>query len=290
MFGYVKEYAPELKVKEYSMYKAVYCGLCKSMGKCCGNCSRLTLSYDVTFLALFRLTLEHTKYEINRERCIIHPFKKRAVMKNNSVLEYASKVSALLSYAKLKDDITDGTLFKKFFYTLLTPFFHYSKKRAGYKELYEVMRELLAELSECEKERTASVDIPADIFGRLTAEIFSFGLCDEKDKRLAYTVGFYTGKWIYAADALDDIKSDAKTGSYNPFVLIYPRGIPESSHDMIKSAFTHSLVEIEKALDLADITDASLKALVYNIVCEGMNRKSSEILSKLRFENNGGGK
>lgn len=282
MFGYVKEYAPELKVKEYSLYKAVYCGLCKSMGKCCGNCSRFTLSYDITFLSVFRLALEHTKYEIKREKCIIHPFKKRAVMKSNSVLEYSARISAILSYAKLKDDIADSGPLKKIFYTMLTPFFYYAKRRAGYEELYKVMRKYLSELSECEKIKTASVDVPADIFGRLTAEIFCYGLDDVSSKKIAYTVGFYTGKWIYAADALDDMTEDVKSGSYNPFVQIYGRYIPENSAEMIKSAFTQSLVEIEKALELADFTDASLKALIFNIVYEGMNRKSDEILSKLK--------
>ena len=282
MFGYVKEYAPELKVKEYNLYKAVYCGLCKSMGKCCGNCSRFTLSYDITFLSVFRLALEHTEYEIERKKCIVHPFKKRAVMKSNSVLEYCARVSALLSYAKLKDDIADNGILKKIFYTMLNPFFYYAKCRAGYEELYRVMRKYLSELSECEKNKCVSIDGPADIFGRLTAEVFSYGLEDVSKRKIAYAVGFYTGKWIYAADALDDMTDDVKSGSYNPFVQIYGRSIPEKSVDMIKSAFTQSLVEIEKALELADFTDASLKALIFNIVYEGMNRKSDEILSKAK--------
>ena len=58
MYGYIKAYAPELKVREQEYYRAVYCGLCRTMGKCTGQCSRLTLSCDVTFLALLRLLLE----------------------------------------------------------------------------------------------------------------------------------------------------------------------------------------------------------------------------------------
>ena len=51
MFGYVTVYKPELKVKEYEAYKGVYCTLCKRLGKDYGFLSRLTLSYDFTFLA-----------------------------------------------------------------------------------------------------------------------------------------------------------------------------------------------------------------------------------------------
>ena len=34
MYGYVRTHAPELKVREQEYYRAVYCGLCRTMGKC----------------------------------------------------------------------------------------------------------------------------------------------------------------------------------------------------------------------------------------------------------------
>ena len=55
MFGYVKAYKPELKVRDYEQYKAVYCSLCKTLGREYGLFARLTLSYDFTFAALLRL-------------------------------------------------------------------------------------------------------------------------------------------------------------------------------------------------------------------------------------------
>ena len=74
MFGYIKIAKPELKVKEYEMYKAVYCSLCRELGKSYGFLSRLTLSYDFTFLALLNMSLkdgcrseEHTSELQSRE-------------------------------------------------------------------------------------------------------------------------------------------------------------------------------------------------------------------------------
>ena len=137
MFGYVREYSPELKVKEAGLYKAVYCGLCKSMGKCTGDCSRLTLSYDVTFLAVVRLAIEQTPYCIKQKRCIVHPLKKRAIMDNNAVLEYCARASALLSYGKLCDDISDSRGVKRIVSVIIKPFLSSAKKRAGLSELYD---------------------------------------------------------------------------------------------------------------------------------------------------------
>ena len=61
MFGYVVVDKTALRIREYDYYRATYCGLCHAMGKCTGCASRLTLSYDVTFLALVREMLEGTQ-------------------------------------------------------------------------------------------------------------------------------------------------------------------------------------------------------------------------------------
>ena len=54
MFGYVKVCKPELRVREYEEYKAVYCTLCKTLGKEYGVLSRVLLRYDATFYVLLR--------------------------------------------------------------------------------------------------------------------------------------------------------------------------------------------------------------------------------------------
>ena len=97
MFGYVKPYVPELKVRQNELYKAVYCGLCKTMGKRVCNESRLTLSYDIVFLALVRFLLTEEKLEFVKGRCAVSPFKKKVILKSNPSLEYSAAVGALLT-------------------------------------------------------------------------------------------------------------------------------------------------------------------------------------------------
>ena len=279
MFGYVREYAPELKVKDYALYKAAYCGLCKSMGKAAGTLSRAGLSYDMVFLALVRMALAHTPYAVLPGRCFVHPFKKRPMMASNDVLDYTARVSVLLTAAKLDDDIRDTRGLKRLIFSAVRPIAAHAKKRAGLVNLYTLMREKLCELASCESSQTASVDIPAALFGELTAAVFAYGF-DGAERAIASAAGFHTGKWIYIADALDDFESDRKTGSYNPFVLLYGDGIPEEAGALMKGALTQSLAEIEKALDLADFTDASLKALIYNVIYEGMRRRTEQLLDR----------
>ena len=73
MFGYVKPFKPHMRICEYDTYKAVYCGLCKILGKEYGFVSRMTLSYDFAFLGLMALALNDSPAEIEPQRCIAHP-------------------------------------------------------------------------------------------------------------------------------------------------------------------------------------------------------------------------
>ena len=52
MLGYVTIEKNELKVREFEMYQAYYCGICKSIGRRFGQLPRMVLSYDSVFLAL----------------------------------------------------------------------------------------------------------------------------------------------------------------------------------------------------------------------------------------------
>ena len=44
MFGYVRPDTPYLYVKDQTLYEALYCGVCKGIGKTCGQMARLGLS------------------------------------------------------------------------------------------------------------------------------------------------------------------------------------------------------------------------------------------------------
>ena len=82
MFGYIHVYQPELKVKEYEVYQASYCGLCRSLKKRHGRVGQLTLSYDMTFLALLLTGLYEPKTMTGRSRCLAHPTRRHRYRNN----------------------------------------------------------------------------------------------------------------------------------------------------------------------------------------------------------------
>ena len=217
MFGYIKPFIPELKVREYELYRAVYCGLCKSMGKTTKLLSRLSLSYDAVFLALVLSSLSGKEFETYKGRCGLNPFKKMLIAKDCDILRYSSAASAQLTYYSLLDRVRDERGFKRLLAKLCLPAFGKIKNKA--KAVYdfddEKTEKLLDELHSAEDEQTQSLDLASDIFGRLLSYYFGSGAPEDK-KESAAAIGRMTGRFIYAADACDDLEKDIKKDAYNP--------------------------------------------------------------------------
>ena len=47
MYGYVQVYRPDLRFREYEVYRSHYCGLCHALQQRCNAISRLTLSLSL---------------------------------------------------------------------------------------------------------------------------------------------------------------------------------------------------------------------------------------------------
>ena len=76
MFGYLQIQKSELLVRESEAYKAVYCGLCRQMGKDYSVFTRFTLSYDCTFYAILLMSLNRSCKGFKDGRCTCNPLKK----------------------------------------------------------------------------------------------------------------------------------------------------------------------------------------------------------------------
>jgi len=216
LFGYVIANFEKLTIEEKQHYQACYCGLCKALKNQCGAISRITLTYDMTFLVLFLTALYKPNTAIKSGRCLTHPFKPRQYWKNE-ITDYAADMNLLLAYYNLLDNWIDdrkvlslwkAKLFQK----------QYQRIAVQYPKQYAVIDNCLNELSELEKSGELNPDISADCFGRLMGEIFVWQE-DESAKKLR-AFGKALGKFIYILDACLDLKDDIKKERYNPLVAI----------------------------------------------------------------------
>lgn len=280
MFGYIRTDTPELRVRENEYYRAVYCGLCRSQGKCTGQCSRFTLSYDIVFLALLRLALEGKQPEIKKGRCMAHPFRKRAYIAHCEPLAYSAYASAILTHGKIIDDIQDERGLKKFKAILVKPFSSHMRKKAlkKYGDLDVKISDGLKRLSEIEKQNLESVDVPADVFGDILAEIVSYGL-DGNNEKIMRNIGKHIGRWIYIVDAADDLKEDIKKQRFNPFACLYHGDIPSDQREAVANSLRLELLAAEPAFNLIEYNELyDIEMIISNIIYRGMPKTAEKVL------------
>lgn len=289
MFGYVKIDKPECKIREYEYYRGVYCGLCRVLGQCGGACARLTLSYDVVFLALVRMALEGEKPSFGKRWCIAHPMTRHIEAKSNVSLSFCARASLILSYHKLLDDLADEKGKKRLMATCLLPAFRFMSRRAakGQDGLCLEIGASLEALAAFEKAPLLSLDRPAELFGETMARVLAFGLEGEQ-ARIARAVGMAVGKWVYLVDALDDFDQDRRFGRYNPILLVYgdlPLG--REARDAVRLALDACLAEAAAALDLLDFPDGDMKSLTENILSFGMPAVAGKFIEKETLDDEG---
>ncbi len=275
MFGYVKPVVSEMLVREHEFYKATYCGICRAMKHHTGLLSNVTLSYDSVFLALVRmLYIPDGDFAAEQKRCIAHPTKKRPMLKENSALEYTARAFAVLTYYKIKDDIQDESGLKKLGVTAVRPISSAANGRAELSELEGIVADRLDRISALEREKCPSIDVPASLFGELLGEIFAYGL-PEGERLVPYELGAHLGRFIYAADAAEDYEKDVRSGSYNPYVLLYDgKPLTGANKQSIKTGLILECKKIEAAVNLLPFgSRATIENIINNIIYLGLIKR-----------------
>ena len=247
MFGYVLVNKPELKIKEFDLYRSYYCGICHALKESYGFTGRMTLNYDMTFLALLLSDLydkEDCDYEA---RCLAHPYQKHPE-KRNEFSSYCADMCIFLSYFKGLDDWKDEHTFRG--WLLKTSLKRKAAKvRTRYPEKTAQIEKQLDMLSIIEASGNAPVESAAKAFGDIMGTIFVYE--DDIWKDDMYRVGFYLGKYIYLLDAYEDVEKDIAKGSYNPLREMYETQKAEGNME----AFDDQVLEL-LMLMIGECTDA----------------------------------
>lgn len=216
MFGYVTTNMEEMKIKDYRKYHAFYCGICQDLKEFHGQVSRITLTYDMTFLAVFLNGLYETEVRQEKHYCGVHPLKKHLCFRNE-ITGYAADMNVLLSYYNLLDDWIDE---KKVFPLAGARALQKDVKRLQqmYPRQSAAIRKYMKKLRACEAEQSTDLDRASGDTGEMLAEIFVWKQDHWQDS--LRKIGFFMGKFIYLMDAYEDVEKDRSKGNYNPWSSI----------------------------------------------------------------------
>lgn len=221
MFGYVKPFKPHMRISEYDTYQAAYCGLCRVLKRDYGFAVKMTLSYDFAFLGLMALAMNDCPAETVQLRSSANPFKKAPCLCADEGFEFTAAAASILIYSKIKDDEEDrrflGKLGPKIMLRLTKK--AYNKAAEKYPDLAEYVAEQLKTQSKLEKENCKSVDKASEPSSNILAEIASRLSGDAEQKPLLRRFGYLLGRYIYIADAFDDVERDFRKRGFNPLIL-----------------------------------------------------------------------
>ncbi|MCH5163150.1 MAG: hypothetical protein J1G38_06650 [Clostridiales bacterium] len=287
MYGYVVPYKQTLRASDFVLYRAFYCGICCQTGKLYGQLPRFTTNYDFAFLSALLHDYSKSDLVIEEHICVLNPVRKKATVMPNTLLARLAAANIMLAYQKADDGVIDGDGFKyRVARRMLKRSFLSAKK--AYGDIWERISEAYKVQREVEKSGVKSVDRAADPFASLMRDLPDLILgekTDDKLKALCYNIG----KFVYIADALDDIESDVKKNRYNPFAAAY--AITKKNFKGRKEFIAEHADELgfylrsccgraEEAMSGMVFTQSF--SLISNIVCDGMTQKTDELLKSVK--------
>ena len=273
MFGYLVADVSRLDAQQAERYKAVYCGLCRTLRSRHGFSAGLTLNYDLTFLILLLGSLYEPEEESGSEKCIRHPSKAQPWVRSE-MTDYAADLNVSLAYLKCLDNWSDdgslaslaeGKLLKK----------ASEKSRLLYPRQHEAMDSAMKRVWELEKEGAEDADAAADAFGDFMAEALVYR--EDRWSDSLRSMGRALGQFIYVMDAAIDLDGDAIHGRYNPFRRNYGLDNEQYFRDMLKMLLSDCVYYYDK-LPLVQDT-----GILKNILCFGLwQRFEAKYAKKVR--------
>lgn len=271
MFGYIATNLEEMKIKDYRIYRAFYCGICQDLKEYHGQISRTTLTYDMTFLAILLAGLYETEETRGTYSCAPHPLQKHLSIRSE-VTAYAADMNVLISYFNLLDDWEDD---RKLLPLLAAGFMKRDMHRLceKYPRQVKAIRRYLVKLKACEKENSANLDRASGDTGELMAEIFQWK--EDHWSPILRQIGYYIGKFIYLMDAYDDVEKDGKDGSYNPWLFIAKeKDFKERAEEILMLLAAQCSREFEK-LPIIEYVDI-LRNILYSGIWMKYNNVKNE--------------
>lgn len=267
MFGYVRPVREELRCKDFDLYRATYCGLCRTMRQRCGFLAPLVLNFDFTFLALL-LAPGQGEQLSGCTRCHLPPFRRTTMCVQSAALELAADESVILAYWKLRDQVRDESFLRglpvRVFSAMLRPCYRRAAKRRP--DFDRGVTAQLETLHHLEEERCSSIDRAADAFaGLLSGAVPQTGQ-PGRDRAMGQLL-YHLGRWIYLIDARDDLEEDEAKGNYNPLRLRYGE---HPCDEALELTLDHSLSLMHAACALLEL--GRQEELVNNVLCLGLPR------------------
>ncbi len=279
MYGYVLPLKSKIRQQDYILFRAFYCGMCKTTGALFGQWARYTVNYDTAFMAALVSDCLDFPEEIDKRACIGHPFSRTPMVLRNELLEKLSCANVILAYYKVLDDVTDGSRKARVALKIMKK--AYDKAKTMLPGADEIVRDGYDRLRRMEQNNEKMLDRVCDCFAALLKNLFALLLGDKANEpvlSLAYNIG----KFVYIADALDDIDEDAADGNYNVFIAAmgeYESRAAFVGKHRAQLEFIFAFTVNKAIAAFNDMSFTQSYSLLENIIYYGLRDETEKLLS-----------
>lgn len=283
MLGYVRAFKPEMKIKDYELYRGVYCSLCRALGRLYSPIAQLFLSYDFAFAAVLRLAVSEKCFSFGKKRCPYNPAKKCMICSQRGELDFCAHAVIITVYYKVLDNLHDKGLKSKLVAALIYPVVCLMHKKAVRlaPDIDKIIGESMKLQAEAEEKNGAKIDEAAHPSAEALGRVVSLGFEAETAQAL-YSVGYMVGRFVYILDAADDLESDIKNGNFNPFRAEFA-DISDSETRKRFSARAEEMLNLTHsgALDALDeIRKNRFEDILENIIFDGLESSMKSVLNR----------
>ncbi len=271
MFGYVIANKAACSQAQWERYRSCYCGLCRTIRARFGFSARMTLSYDMTFLALLLSSLYEPEESGEQFRCLAHPLHTQNSWAN-ACFDYCAHMNVILSYYKFLDDWHDDkNLWKLGQASVMKKSVLQAAQQ--FPRQVQTIQACLESLSRLEAQNCSSPDEPANLFGTLMGELFVWR--EDFWAPVLRKMGESLGRFLYTLDAVLDLKSDQEHQRYNPLLTLWPESRPLASYQSELAILLGECTEEFEKLPLIQDVD-----LLRNILYSGIWSKFTLAVQK----------
>lgn len=219
--------------------------------------------------------------EIAPGRCPFHPLARRPLCKEGPALAFAADVVALTLHWKLRDDMADENAPRRALARagLLLTRSAWRKAAARLPDLDAALGEMTRAQAALEAENCPHLDRAAEPTANAYSNLLAALAPGEEDqRRVLARLGYLLGRYIYLADALDDLEKDRAAGRYNPLAAACGAGAdPEAVRERGRGSLFLTIGEAERAYCLLRVRRFS--PILENILTLGLMSTAERLAS-----------
>ncbi len=283
MLGYVKAFKPEMKVKDYELYRGIYCSLCRALGRIYSPLAQLFLSYDFAFAAVLRLAVADSGCTFSQKRCPYNPAKKCLKCSDTATIDFCAHALIITVYYKVLDNLHDSGIKSKILAALIYPMIKLMHKKAVRlaPDADKIIGESMKNQAVTEKKSYVGIDEAAHSSADALGRVMALGFEDKRRDSL-YSLGYMVGRYVYILDAADDLEDDLKSGNFNPFKC----GYTDINNTDTRKEFAETvrgMLNLTQcgALDALDSLEKKrFEDILGNIIFDGLTFSAEKVLKK----------